>query len=207
MKNYYQILDIPSSADDEVIKSAYYALAKKFHPDKNVRNPYYSADKFREIQEAYRILSDEQEKAIYDQHFLYLHAEKMRHLTRDRRNVKPHAPRSEQKNSLSFDTPQEHGEKFDMFRHAFLKKQKEIHQQYQQEKDKEQRNQKKNFQEAFKRNQEKLREEQTTTKPTHNNTTDDVAQAQKRGKQVVSVIITILVVWLIVIFLILNDFM
>ncbi|WP_299453245.1 DnaJ domain-containing protein [uncultured Microscilla sp.] len=200
MKDYYQILDIPSSADIEAIKSAYYNLAKKFHPDKNTRNPYYSADKFREIQEAYRILSNEQEKATYDQHFIYLQAQQLRHFTRDRRNVKPRS-KPQTPSPQSAEMPQTSAEKFDMFRSAFLKKQKEIHQQYQEEKAKEQRDQKKSFQEAFKRNQAKLREEQAIyTKPV-----DEVAKAQKRGKQVTIIVVGMLVVWLVIIFLILND--
>ena len=202
MKNYYQILNIPSSAGEEEIKNAYYAMAKKFHPDKNLRNPYYSADKFREIQEAYRILSDVQEKAVYDQQFIYLYAEKMRHVTRDRRNIRPHNQRNRpQKNGFTSRTPQEQGEKFDMFRNAFLKKQKEIHQQYQKEKIEEQRNQKKNFQEAFKRNQERLREEQFRQK-----NEDDLKNAKKKGNQVIMTVLGLLVVWLMIIFLIFNDF-
>lgn len=205
MKNYYQILNIPSNAGDEEIKNAYYAMAKKFHPDKNLRNPYYSADKFREIQEAYRILSNEQEKAIYDQQFLYLYAEKIRHLSRDRRNVRPDHKRTRpQKNGFTSKTPQEHGEKFDNFRSAFLKKQKEIHQQYQQEKLEEQRNQKKNFQEAFKRNQEKLRQDMNEQQ-SYQKSTAELKKAQKRGKQVITAVIGILAAWLLIIFLILND--
>ncbi|OJJ14071.1 hypothetical protein BKI52_44620 [marine bacterium AO1-C] len=206
MKNYYQILNIPSSAGEEEIKNAYYAMAKKFHPDKNLRNPYYSADKFREVQEAYRVLSDGQEKAIYDQQFIYLYAEKMRHVTRDRRNIRPHNHKNRpQKNGFTSRTPQEHGEKFDMFRNAFLKKQKEIHQQYQQEKIEEQRNQKKNFQEAFKRNQEKLRQDLKEEQAYQKNA-DDIKKAQKKGKQVITTVVGILIAWLLIIFLILNDF-
>jgi vacuolar-type H+-ATPase subunit E/Vma4 len=101
--------------------------------------------------------------------------------------------------------PQTSAEKFDMFRNAFLKKQKEIHQQYQEEKAKEQRNQKQNFQEAFKRNQEKLREEQQAQNA-YAKPVDEVAQAQKRGKQVTGIVVGLLVAWLLIIFLILNDF-
>lgn len=202
MKDYYQILNIPSSADTEAIKNAYYNLAKKFHPDKNLRNPYYSADKFKEIQEAYRVLSNQQDKATYDQHLIYLHAQKVRNLSRDRRNIRPH---SRSQSPQDANVPQTSAEKFDMFRNAFLKKQKEIHQQYQEEKAKEQRNQKQNFQEAFKRNQEKLREEHATAS-SYTRSMDEVAQAQKTGKQVTTIVIGMLVAWLIIIFLILNDF-
>lgn len=205
MKNYYQILNISSNADDEEIKGAYYTMAKKFHPDKNLRNPYYSADKFREVQEAYRILSDEQEKAIYDQQFIYLYAEKIRHITRDRRNIKPQQRSQSPKHGLTFDTPQEQGEKLDMFRNAFLKKQQEIHRQYEQEKIEEQRNQKRNFQEAFKRNQEKLRQE-GQHQSRYQKPLDEIKKAQKRGKQIISVALGVLAAWLIIIFLILNDF-
>lgn len=71
IKNYYKTLgvDILSSKDD--IKRAYRELAKKYHPDKNPDNPEAEA-MFKEIQEAYSILSDEDERAHYDIQLKYV---------------------------------------------------------------------------------------------------------------------------------------
>lgn len=71
IKNYYKTLgvDILSSKDD--IKRAYRELAKKYHPDKNPDNPEAEA-MFKEIQEAYSILSDDDERAHYDIQLKYV---------------------------------------------------------------------------------------------------------------------------------------
>jgi len=58
-KDYYQVLGIPESASAEEIKKAYRRLAKKHHPDANPNNPS-AADRFKEIGEAYSVLSDEE---------------------------------------------------------------------------------------------------------------------------------------------------
>jgi len=65
-KDYYKILgvDRKSSADD--IRTAYRKLAMKFHPDKNPGDKK-AEDKFKEINEAYQVLSDDQKRARYDQ--------------------------------------------------------------------------------------------------------------------------------------------
>jgi molecular chaperone DnaJ len=62
--DYYDILGIPRSADDKEIKKAYRNLARKFHPD--VCKDPGAEEKFKEINEAYSVLSDEQKKAQYD---------------------------------------------------------------------------------------------------------------------------------------------
>lgn len=65
MKDYYQILGIPSNASHEEIKSAYRKLALKYHPDVNK-----SPDAFRlfiEVNEAYEVLRDEAKRKQYDQ--------------------------------------------------------------------------------------------------------------------------------------------
>ena len=64
-KDYYKILGINSSADKKEIKSAYRSLARKYHPDTNQGNKL-SEEKFKEIGEAYSILSDDARRAQYD---------------------------------------------------------------------------------------------------------------------------------------------
>lgn len=63
-KNYYSLLGIDKSANDETIKKAYRTLALKWHPDKN-KNPG-AEDKFKQISEAYDVLSDKQKRKSYD---------------------------------------------------------------------------------------------------------------------------------------------
>lgn len=65
-KNYYDILDISKEASDEEIKKAYRKLAMKYHPDRNQGNKE-AEEKFKDINEAYQVLSDPQKKAQYDQ--------------------------------------------------------------------------------------------------------------------------------------------
>ena len=65
-RDYYEVLGIDRNADEKTIKKAYRKLAKKYHPDTNAGNPA-AADKFREINEAYDILSDPKKKKMYDQ--------------------------------------------------------------------------------------------------------------------------------------------
>ena len=62
MKDYYQILGIPKSASGEEIKKAFYKLAHKYHPDKGGGDE----SKFKEINEAYQVLSDNQKRSQYD---------------------------------------------------------------------------------------------------------------------------------------------
>lgn len=64
-KNYYDILGIPKTASQDEIKKAYRKLAVKYHPDKNPGNKE-AENKFKEISEAYDVLSDEKRKATYD---------------------------------------------------------------------------------------------------------------------------------------------
>lgn len=66
MKDYYKILDIDKKADKTTIKEAYKKLALKYHPDKNKENKEAAEEKFKEISEAYEVLSDEQKKYNYD---------------------------------------------------------------------------------------------------------------------------------------------
>lgn len=66
MKNLYQILGVLDTAEDIVIRAAYKALAQRYHPDKWQGNAEEATVRMREINEAYRILSDPIEKAKYD---------------------------------------------------------------------------------------------------------------------------------------------
>lgn len=61
-KDYYEVLEVPRSASEEDIKKAYRKLAHKYHPDK----PEGDAERFKEINEAYQILSDKDSRSKYD---------------------------------------------------------------------------------------------------------------------------------------------
>ena len=64
-KDYYNILGVPEGAAQDDIKKAYRKLAKKYHPDANAGDPAAS-DKFKEVGEAYAVLSDEAKRKQYD---------------------------------------------------------------------------------------------------------------------------------------------
>lgn len=65
-KDFYQILGVAKTADDDVIKKAYRKLASQFHPDKNPGNKA-AEEKFKEISEAFSVLSDKEKRRSYDQ--------------------------------------------------------------------------------------------------------------------------------------------
>ncbi|MCB1116020.1 MAG: molecular chaperone DnaJ [Chlamydiia bacterium] len=67
MTDYYQVLGVTKSASQDEIKKAYRKLALKYHPDKNKDNPD-AEKKFKEVSEAYEVLSDEQKRQMYDQY-------------------------------------------------------------------------------------------------------------------------------------------
>ena len=65
-RDYYEVLGIERSADEGAIKRAYRSLAKKYHPDVNPGDKE-AEQKFKEVNEAYAVLSDSEKKAKYDQ--------------------------------------------------------------------------------------------------------------------------------------------
>ena len=65
-RDYYKILGVSRSASEGEIKSAYRKLAMQFHPDRNPGNKQ-AEDRFKEINEAYQVLSDSQKRSRYDQ--------------------------------------------------------------------------------------------------------------------------------------------
>ncbi|MEX0895839.1 MAG: DnaJ C-terminal domain-containing protein [Patescibacteria group bacterium] len=67
-RDYYDILEVKKSASDAEIKSAYRKAALKWHPDKNPDNKAEAETKFKEINEAYQVLSDKQKRSSYDQY-------------------------------------------------------------------------------------------------------------------------------------------
>lgn len=65
-RDYYEVLGVSRDADEAAIKKAYRKLAKKYHPDTNANNPS-AQEKFKEVTEAYEVLSDKEKRKMYDQ--------------------------------------------------------------------------------------------------------------------------------------------
>jgi curved DNA-binding protein len=65
-KDYYKVLGVPKTISEDDLKKAYRKLARQWHPDVNKDNPN-AEEKFKEINEAYQVLSDKEKRAKYDQ--------------------------------------------------------------------------------------------------------------------------------------------
>merc|ERR1719192_514116 len=63
--NHYKTLGVDKNADDKAIKAAFFKMAKKYHPDQNPDDAE-SEKKFKEVNEAYQVLSDKNKRAEYD---------------------------------------------------------------------------------------------------------------------------------------------
>lgn len=68
MKCHYEVLSVARDASDSEIKTAYRKLALQWHPDKNLDQVEEAKEQFQQIQQAYEVLSDPQERAWYDNH-------------------------------------------------------------------------------------------------------------------------------------------
>ncbi len=66
-EDYYKLLGVERNASDAEIKKSYRSLAMKFHPDRNKDNPEEAEVKFKQIKEAYEVLSDAKKRSAYDQ--------------------------------------------------------------------------------------------------------------------------------------------
>lgn len=70
MTDPYKVLGVDRASSDEEIKKAYRVLSRKYHPDANIDNQEYAEERFKEIQQAYRAIVEERERAgAYDDAF------------------------------------------------------------------------------------------------------------------------------------------
>ncbi len=66
-EDYYKLLEVDRNASEAEIKKSYRKLAMKYHPDRNKDNPTEAEKKFKQIKEAYEVLSDPKKRSAYDQ--------------------------------------------------------------------------------------------------------------------------------------------
>ena len=66
-RDYYEVLGVSKTATDDELKKAYRRLAEKYHPDANPDNKEEAEKNFKEVNEAYEVLSNEQKRKMYDQ--------------------------------------------------------------------------------------------------------------------------------------------
>ena len=114
--NYYEILEVSTNASKEVIKNAYRALIKKYHPDSYTGDKEFAQEKVKEINEAYETLIDDDKRLLYD----YDNGFK----------IDPNAPTEEEHITVTYETEepkvvkQEEKSKFDI--RSFLKNKKAV---------------------------------------------------------------------------------
>src|SRR5713101_10411 len=65
-RDYYEILGVSRSATEDDVKKAYRKLALKYHPDRNPEDRHEAEERFKEISEAYQVLSDPERRTLYD---------------------------------------------------------------------------------------------------------------------------------------------
>ncbi|XP_069869309.1 dnaJ homolog subfamily B member 3-like [Dipodomys merriami] len=68
MVDYYQVLGVPRQASTDAIKKAYHKLALKWHPDKNPENKEEAEKRFKQVAQAYEVLSDARKRGVYDRY-------------------------------------------------------------------------------------------------------------------------------------------
>ena len=66
MNDYYRVLDVQQDASQGEIKKSFRRLALRYHPDRNIERPQQAEEKFKEINEAYQVLGDEDKRRHYD---------------------------------------------------------------------------------------------------------------------------------------------
>jgi DnaJ family protein B protein 4 len=66
-KDYYKILGVDKGANDDQLKKAYRKMALKWHPDRNQDKKEKAEEMFKEVNEAFEVLSDPKKRQIYDQ--------------------------------------------------------------------------------------------------------------------------------------------